>query len=385
MSACHGGHSLMCQRGVAGLMAMLFLLVVVGFSAVTLLNMSSSDLHDTTAQNDGVAALFAAETGIERASRLYSIPPYPCDVTLLPAPAPAVPMPVTAGGTRGTFQSTAVIPAVPPGPPLRCRLQVIGRVGNTTRTIQADLTTALSDIALISTSRGTKNNTNAAPMTWNHNIPAATAGVNRIVLVAVSLRRSGGTEAVVIGPQTTYGSLQLISVGGVDHPTDGVRVEWLLALNPPTGNSQVRVQISPGARATGRSIAFSGVDQVTPIDAVATASGNLPANPVLAVTTVTDKAWVVDSLAVRLGATTVVGAGQIVPVVPNDWRFTVGAGNTGVRGAGSYKTAQSPAGSVSMAWTVTGAPPVPLTKGWVYSALALRPAPRVYVLNWNEM
>ena len=140
-------------------------------------------------------------------------------------------------------------------------------------------------------------------------------------------------------------------------------------------------------RATGRSIAFSGVDQATPIDAgPATASGNLPANPAVAVTTVTDKAWVVDSLAVRLAATTVAGPGQTVPVVPSDWRFTVGAGNTGVRGAGSYKTAQSPAGSVvTMTWTVTGAPPVPLTKGWVYSALALRPAPRVYVLNWNEM
>jgi hypothetical protein len=384
MSACHGGHSRMHQRGVAGLMAMLFLLVVVGFSAVTLLNMSSSDLHDTTAQNDGVAALFAAETGIERASRLYSIPPYPCDATLLPAPAPAAPMPVTAGGTRGTFQSTAVIPAVLAGPPVRCRLQVIGRVGNTTRTIQADLTTALSDIALISTSRGTKNNINAAPMTWNHDIPAATAGVNRVVLVAVSLRRSGGTEAVVIGPQTTYGPLRLISVGGVDHPTDGVRVEWLLALNPPTGNSQVSVEIAPGARATGRSIAFSGVDQAAPIDAVAVPlSGNLPTDkPELAVTTVTDKAWVVDSLAVRLGATATRGAAQTQPA---GWNTQVGAGNTGVRGAGSYKTAQSPAGSVSMAWTVTGAAPVPLTKGWVYSALALRPAPRVYVLNWNEM
>jgi len=293
-------------------------------------------------------------------------------------------MAVVAGGTRGTFQSTAVAPTVLAGPPLRCRLQVIGRAGNTSRTIQADLGTALSDIALISTSSGNKNNTNAAPMIWNHNIPAATAGINRLILVTVSVRQSGGTETVLIGPQTRYGAVPLLSLGGVNHPTDGVRVEWLFAMNPPAGNSQVRVQISPGARARGRSIAFSGVDQATPIDVgPVTASGNLPATPIVSFNTVTDKAWVVDSLAVRLAATATRGAGQAQPA---GWNNAVGGGNNGVLGAGSYKTAQALAGPALMSWpVVTGGAPVPLTKGWVYSALALRPAPRVYVVNWNEM
>ena len=367
------------QRGVAGLMAIIFLLVVVSFSAVTLLSMSSSDLHDTTAQNEGITALFAAETGIERASRLYSIPPYPCNAGLLPAPAPAAPMAI---GTRGTFQSTAFVPALLAGP-VRCRLQVIGRVGSTSRTIQADLGMALSDVTLGTTSRGTKNNTNAAPMTWNHNIPAATAGTNRIVLIAVSIRQSAGTEAVVIGAQTTFGGMQLLSAGGFNHPTDGVRVEWLYLLNPPTGNSQVRILISPGARAAGRSIAFSGVDQAAPIDAgPAFASGNLPVNPAVTVVTVTDGARVVDALAVRLAATPVAGVGQTVPA---NWNVPVGAGNNGVRGAGSHRTAQTPAGAVAMGWTVTAGAPAPPTKGWVHSALALRPAPRPYVLNWQEM
>jgi hypothetical protein len=359
-------------------MAMIFLIVVVSFAAVTLLSMSSSDLHDTTAQSDGIAALFLAETGVERASQLYASGT-PCGAALLPAPAPAAPV---AFG-RGAFQSTSVAPVLLAGPS-RCQLQVVGRVGNAVRTVQAELGAALSDITLISTAFGTKSNANAAPMTWNHNIPA-TAGANRILLVAVSLRQSGGTEAVVLGPQTTYGGLPLLSAGGVNHPLDGLRVEWLYVLNPPTGNANISVRIAPGTPASGLSVAFSSVDQTNPIDAgPVSSSGNLPANPTAPFTTATDKARVVDALAVRLAATaTKVLAGQTVPA---GWNTSVGGGNTGVLGAGSYMAAQSPAGvAPGPGWTLTGNPPPPLTKGWVHSVLALRPAPRTYVLNWKEI
>lgn len=59
------------QRGVAALMAVLFLLFMLGVVLVIANQMAATDVHDSGAQNLSVEALFLAESGIERASRRY--------------------------------------------------------------------------------------------------------------------------------------------------------------------------------------------------------------------------------------------------------------------------------------------------------------------------
>lgn len=367
-STFHGRRRLMRQRGVAGLMAMIFLLVVVSLAAVTLLSMSSSDLHDTTAQNEGITALFAAETGIERASQLYATGT-PCSAALLPLPAPAAAMAV---GNRASFQSTTVAP-VPLVGPVRCQLQVVGRVGNTTRTIQADLASGSNGITFVSASSGAKNNTNPAPLTWNHTIPA-TAGPNRVLIVGVSIYRAT-TEQVVGTP--TYGGQPLINIGSMNHPTGGkVRVELFLLVNPAIGtNIPITLNLNPSARAQGGAVTLSGVDQITPLDLLPVFGSGSSTTPTVNITTVTNNAWVVDTLGSRLNANATVGGGQTAR-----WNSTTGGGpGNGIRGAGSTEGPKVPAGPVTMNWTLSAAQP------WVIGAVALRPGGRVYVMNWQEL
>lgn len=59
------------QRGVAALMAVLFLLFMLGVVLVIANQMAATDVHDSGAQNLSVEALFLAESGIERASVRY--------------------------------------------------------------------------------------------------------------------------------------------------------------------------------------------------------------------------------------------------------------------------------------------------------------------------
>jgi len=368
------------------MMAMLFLLVVVGFSAVTLLNMSNSDLQDTTAQNDGVTALFLAESGIERASQLFSSGTA-CGVALQ--------QPATNFG-RGSLGPTAAVPVIqfgappgiPPGSyPDSCRVEVQGRVGLTTRTIQADLQRgpALGDIAFLNPARGSSQNGNVNTLTWNHGIaPGPGVGSNRALIVGVAIRRTG-TQAVVIGPLTTYNGLPMVSLGAVTDAVNGLRIEWLYAANPPIGgNPQVRVRLTAAARAVGVSMAFSGVDTLAPVDAVSlSCMGNYPLNPLCSVTPLTDKTRVVDMLAARLTTTAAPVAGQNLA-----WSFAAGTNVNGVRGAGSYRpVSTSPAGLVAMGWTLTPSapPPGPFTNAWLQSALALRPVPLMHIVRWTEL
>lgn len=360
------------ERGVAGIMAMIFLLVVVGFSAVTLLSMSSSDLHDTTAQNDGVAALFLAESGIERASQLYSAGTA-CGNGLLPA------APINLG--RGSMQATGVAPTVLST--TSCRLQMQGRVGATTRTIQADLERGptLADIAYLNSVSARRGAVNNNSLQWNHTIPPTIGGIpvgpNRIVIVGVSVR--GG--ATVTGGTYNGVAMTMTGSGGLPAPVanGGVRVEWLYAPRAPTGTRQIRVSFLGSGRVVAGALAFSGVDQVTPIDASASATGSAPANPAASVTPVTDKTWIVDVLALQPTKTATANPLQTNPAT---WRVTFG-GAAGIFGAGSYRGPISPAVPTLMRWQLSPPPPAS-ANAWAQSVLALRPNPLTHVMNWSE-
>lgn len=56
------------QRGAAGLMAALFLILVVSLLGQVTLRLASTSVNDSLLTHDGMAALFLAETGLERAA-----------------------------------------------------------------------------------------------------------------------------------------------------------------------------------------------------------------------------------------------------------------------------------------------------------------------------
>jgi hypothetical protein len=132
MRACDG------QRGAVTLVGALFLIVVLALMAQLINRMTSSGIVATIAQDDAVAALFVAESGIEFASYRYANGTACTDLALIDA--------TTAG--RGSFDITS---AGPFG--TDCRITVEARVGSagvtgpnmSLRTVSADLRPASSD------------------------------------------------------------------------------------------------------------------------------------------------------------------------------------------------------------------------------------------------
>jgi len=85
------------QRGAVTLIGALFIIITLALMVEVLQRMTASDVLDTAVQNDAVAALFIAETGIEHASYLYANGTPCADLSLLNN--------ITAG--RGDFDITA--------------------------------------------------------------------------------------------------------------------------------------------------------------------------------------------------------------------------------------------------------------------------------------
>lgn len=357
--------SLPRQRGIAAMMTMIFLLVVIGFAAVTLLRMSATDMTDSTAQGDAVAALFLAESGVERASyRLAN--GTACGNALVDA------LPVTLG--RGSFQTTILPTAIAGG---RCRVTVTGLVNATKRTLQVDLNFSTAWLS----NNITNNTSNSlAVHTWLHNVPAT--GSNRILIVGIAVRNNAGQVVQPNPIGVTYGpgvGVPMTRIAAAVPNGTNVSVELWQLVNPPTGgNYPVRVTLSAAAKVVGGSMAFAGVDQTNPVESFgpainATGTGAAVSGPAV---TASFNAMVVDTLAVQAASVANRGGGQSA-----GWsRQTVGGPpfpNPNVRGAGSWRGPISAPGLVAMTWNVTAG------QAWAYRYSVLKAAP-VSVAVWSE-
>ena len=117
------------QRGAAALIATVFLLLVMAVLGGIGLRLSSTDIRDTALQNDSIAALFLAESGLERAMQRLN-----AGTTCAALTPDAV---VTLG--RGDFQIKTAITVSG-----LCRVSVQGRVllagsMSAQRTVEADI------------------------------------------------------------------------------------------------------------------------------------------------------------------------------------------------------------------------------------------------------
>jgi hypothetical protein len=196
-----------------------------------------------------------------------------------------------------------------------------------------------------------------ATFTYSVTIPG---GSNRFLVVSVQ----EGSDCAAPVPTVTsveYGGVamtRVTSVLGTPCNTTTTRSEQWQLIAPAAGTHDVVVRLS-GTALTIHSdaLSFAGVNQTTPVRAVATGRGNTAA----AAVTVSSAAG--DLVVSMIGAGAVIsgpGAGQTQ-------RFLDNAGPTGNLDNSAGSTAPGAASTIAMAWTMAAA------DQWQIIALSLRP------------
>ncbi|HAK60950.1 MAG TPA: hypothetical protein DCO77_11295 [Nitrospiraceae bacterium] len=240
-------------------------------------------------------------------------------------------------------------------------------VGNARRSVRTMVGGGAGSSIAFSRRRNARGN-NVNFLQWNHRV----SGTERYLIVGISLRNNAGQTATNV----TYAGTPLVPLGAVNNGAN-VRVELWGLVNPATGNNPVRVTLSAAARIIGGSLSFTGVDQGASIDAgpmFAVGNSNAPA---VTVTTVTDNAWVIDTLAARMNVNAPAGPGQT-----RRWhrRTQGGGGGAHIRGAGSTEGPATPPGNVPMTWNLSAVRP------WALGAVAIRPVPTgTTLVSWEEV
>jgi len=203
----------------------------------------------------------------------------------------------------------------------------------------------------------------------DHTITAA--GSNRALVVAVELYDTS------VVPQTstlTYGGQALTLVGRVSRNISGttnITSEIWYLLNPPTGINSLAASYNTNVNEIGiQATSLQGVKQAAP--EVFTTNSNTNNAPNASVTTITNKAWVIDVITanVSLAGNMTIGAGQTL----------LGSKDIGGnQGASSYKMID-PAGAATMQWTLAFS-----TKSWAMVAAAFAPAPLSGALKRDDV
>ncbi|KKN66899.1 hypothetical protein LCGC14_0466740 [marine sediment metagenome] len=188
-------------------------------------------------------------------------------------------------------------------------------------------------------------------ITFSHTV----AGSDRILFVTVS------TLDTVLGDRTvstvTYNAVSMSLVAAADSPNHRSELWFLIA--PATGANNVVVtmggtclRIWPGA------VSYTGVAESSPVEANNTATGSSTTASV-AVTTLTNNAWVIDSMGHSGAGDETVGAGQTERVESP----AIGSAQGNVSDEGP----NTPVGSVTMSWTFGS------SRIWATVAAAFKP------------
>jgi hypothetical protein len=336
------------QRGAAAMITVLFLLIVVGFAVLVSLDMSGSDVSDSTSQHNSVQALFLAESGLEEvAGRMPAVggcagiaPPYTR----------------TLGAGSFTVVSAGIAGVL-------CQVRVSGTVGNVTRTVDGWLTNAVGAVALDAT-RSSFGNTSL--LSFSHPVAAGAS----ILVVGISIDRAN--TAINNVSYAGQALTPLGSAGTANRPEASI---WFL-LNPPAGTANVQVSLGANERVVAGTASFFGVNTTTPFDIpVALATGNNNTAASVTLTPVTDDAWIFEVVAVNDNHNLTPNpaiAGRI-----QRWEETF---NNRVTGAGSTIGPVSPAAARTPRWTWTGG-----NESWAQAAAALRPGGSPQLVRWSEV
>jgi hypothetical protein len=219
------------ERGAALLIAVLLILAVAALGAIVAGSISGSDVTDSSVQGASVEALYAADSGVERALKQFSMGNSACGVAPCACGAlPTTTHEVVAAGGRSFTPSAGVSKAFDGTtdlPQSQCRVQVMGKVAgtNVARTVQAILDRNL--LAGSNPSFDSQWGTGAAPSLWTGTKfdytggpdPTGTPGsfTCRRAPYALHGRATGGSDAsstgfVAISPGFTVTQGQTVRV-----------------------------------------------------------------------------------------------------------------------------------------------------------------------------
>lgn len=209
-------------------------------------------------------------------------------------------------------------------------------------------------MAIAFNATNSKNDSTIAVLTqtWSHTC----TGSNRLLFVGVSFDSAGLSISSV-----TYAGTNLTLIR-TDENTAISRSSsiWYLVA-PATGANDIVVTYSNDTVCISGSISLTGVAQTGSLDANNGAIGvDITASVV--VTTVADNAWVLDTMAANSSFGWTVGAGQT-----QRWNVIPSAS---VDGGGSTEGPKTPAGAVTMSWSVGQ----PGGTDWAISAASFAPA-----------
>jgi hypothetical protein len=350
------------QRGVATLMAAVLLLVVLAFGLGIALNLTTTDIADSSMHNDSVEGLLIAESGLENAIRRLTDASAACDGTLVVGPIALGRGEFTVAAGQTTDFGGAPLPAG------QCRVQVTGRVAlsDSARTVEAIVAIGGGGGGIAVDASNNRGGQANPSLSWNHQV----SGIERLLVVGVSIRNSPAQTVSSV----TYNGIPLTPIGAQANGNQ-TRVELWYLLNPPTGNLSVNVTLAPGnkVRMVGGSVSFTGVNQTTPLGSSNFNSGG-GATASVSVTTTVNNAWIMDTVASTSNLTmTPAPAGRT-----QHWNRHSG-GNPGSRvyGGGSTFGPQSPPGVVTLQWTASN---------WAIGAVPIRPAGGASsVVSWREV
>lgn len=175
------------------------------------------------------------------------------------------------------------------------------------------------------------------------------SGINRILFVGVSVSGANGISSV------TYNGVSMTLVASIANGTNGEASIWYL-ISPTSGSNSVSVTASgtTGGAVIG-AVSLNGSHQSSPIGATNTATGT-STNPSTSVTTAEDNDWIIDCL---------FATGAFLTLTPSEtqrWNSPT----TTCAGGGSTYGPKSPAGSKSMAWTISS------SVAWAHVVVAVK-------------
>ena len=195
---------------------------------------------------------------------------------------------------------------------------------------------------------------------FNHK--TGNAGVNRLMLVGVSMNITNSPTAGVVG--ITYNGATLNFVGAHNDAGNTRRVEMWYLKAPSTGNKSVVVTLNiPAAQTVGVVVGvttFTGADQTASLGTFVSADGTAGGNSQLDVPSVTN-GMILDTLAIGGNQTVTIPGPQV-----SEWNVASGGADPpDVTGSGSSRT---------------GAPSVPISESfsgasnWSLGAVSVNPS-----------
>jgi len=158
-------------------------------------------------------------------------------------------------------------------------------------------------------------------LSWFHGVGS---GTNRILIVGVSYRDGNITTTSV-----TYGTTPLTRIGTRTATSNQNRTELWYLLAPPSGSNAVAIAVSPAKQIAAAALSFTEVNQTTPLNTFASATG-LSSTPSVSAASATGE-LVVDTLTANGDAVYMnVNSGQT-----QRWTLQTGTTSTNVRSGGS--------------------------------------------------